>query len=224
MNLKTQETSREQVIENNLGLVHSCAHRFKGRGIEYDDLFQAGCMGLIKAADAFDTERGVKFSTYAVPVILGEMKRLFRDGGSVKVGRTLKELSLKCVRTREQMAIRLGREPTVNELAENLQVDVSAVVEAVGAAQPPISLTENDDEGGGQFDIPVSSHEENVADLLSLREVITTLDERDRRLIVMRYFGGKTQTEVAKVLGMTQVQVSRREKKILGCLREQLTG
>ncbi|WP_392391659.1 sigma-70 family RNA polymerase sigma factor [Zongyangia hominis] len=222
--MKTQETSREQVIENNLGLVHSCAHRFKGRGIEYDDLFQAGCMGLIKAADAFDTERGVKFSTYAVPVILGEMKRLFRDGGSVKVGRTLKELSLKCVRTREQMAIRLGREPTVNELAENLQVDVSAVVEAVGAAQPPISLTENDDEGGGQFDIPVSSHEENVADLLSLREVITTLDERDRRLIVMRYFGGKTQTEVAKVLGMTQVQVSRREKKILGCLREQLTG
>lgn len=222
--MKTQEQSREQVIENNLGLVHSCAHRFKGRGIEYDDLFQAGCMGLIKAADAFDTERGVKFSTYAVPVILGEMKRLFRDGGSVKVGRTLKELSLKCVRTREQMAIRLGREPTVNELAENLQVEVSAVVEAVGAAQPPISLTENDEEGGGQFDIPVASHEENVADLLSLREVITTLDERDRKLIVMRYFGGKTQTEVARVLGMTQVQVSRREKKILGSLREQLTG
>ena len=211
--MKTQESSREQVIENNLGLVHSCAHRFKGRGIEYDDLFQAGCMGLIKAADAFDTQRGVKFSTYAVPVILGEMKRLFRDGGSVKVGRTLKELSLKCVRTREQMAVKLGREPTVSELAQQLQVDVAAVVEAVGAAQPPVSLTENEEEGGGQFDIPVASHEENVSDLLSLREVITTLDARDRKLIVMRYFGGKTQTEVAKVLGMTQVQVSRREKK-----------
>lgn len=221
--MKTQESSREQVIENNLGLVHSCAHRFKGRGIEYDDLFQAGCMGLIKAADAFDTQRGVKFSTYAVPVILGEMKRLFRDGGSVKVGRTLKELSLKCVRTREQMAVKLGREPTVSELAQQLQVDVAAVVEAVGAAQPPVSLTENE-EGGGQFDIPVASHEENVSDLLSLREVITTLDARDRKLIVMRYFGGKTQTEVAKVLGMTQVQVSRREKKILGSLRQQLTG
>lgn len=224
MALKTQESSREQVIENNLGLVHSCAHRFKGRGIEYDDLFQAGCMGLIKATDAFDTQRGVKFSTYAVPVILGEMKRLFRDGGSVKVGRTLKELSLKCVRTREQMAVKLGREPTVSELAQQLQVDVAAVVEAVGAAQPPVSLTENEEEGGGQFDIPVASHEENVSDLLSLREVITTLDARDRKLIVMRYFGGKTQTEVAKVLGMTQVQVSRREKKILGSLRQQLTG
>lgn len=222
--MKTQESSREQVIENNLGLVHSCAHRFKGRGIEYDDLFQAGCMGLIKAADAFDTQRGVKFSTYAVPVILGEMKRLFRDGGSVKVGRTLKELSLKCVRTREQMAVKLGREPTVSELAQQLRVDAAAVVEAVGAAQPPVSLTENEEEGGGQFDIPVASHEENVSDLLSLREVITTLDARDRKLIVMRYFGGKTQTEVAKVLGMTQVQVSRREKKILGSLRQQLTG
>ena len=222
--MKTQESSREQVIENNLGLVHACAHRFKGRGIEYDDLFQAGCMGLIKAADAFDTQRGVKFSTYAVPVILGEMKRLFRDGGSVKVGRTLKELSLKCVRTREQMAVKLGREPTVSELAQQLQVDAAAVVEAVGAAQPPVSLTENEEEGGGQFDIPVASHEENVSDLLSLREVITTLDARDRKLIVMRYFGGKTQTEVAKVLGMTQVQVSRREKKILGSLRQQLTG
>ena len=224
MALKTQESSREQVIENNLGLVHSCAHRFKGRGIEYDDLFQAGCMGLIKATDAFDTQRGVKFSTYAVPVILGEMKRLFRDGGSVKVGRTLKELSLTCVRTREQMAVKLGREPTVSELAQQLQVDAAAVVEAVGAAQPPVSLTENEEEGGGQFDIPVASHEENVSDLLSLREVITTLDARDRKLIVMRYFGGKTQTEVAKVLGMTQVQVSRREKKILGSLRQQLTG
>ena len=181
-------------------------------------------MGLIKAADAFDTQRGVKFSTYAVPVILGEMKRLFRDGGSVKVGRTLKELSLKCVRTREQMAVKLGREPTVSELAQQLQVDAAAVVEAVGAAQPPVSLTENEEEGGGQFDIPVASHEENVSDLLSLREVITTLDARDRKLIVMRYFGGKTQTEVAKVLGMTQVQVSRREKKILGSLRQQLTG
>lgn len=222
--MKTQESSREQVIENNLGLVHSCAHRFKGRGIEYDDLFQAGCMGLIKATDAFDTQRGVKFSTYAVPVILGEMKRLFRDGGSVKVGRTLKELSLKCVRTREQMAVKLGREPTVSELAQQLRVDAAAVVEAVGAAQPPVSLTENEEEGGGQFDIPVASHEENVSDLLSLREVITTLDARDRKLIVMRYFGGKTQTEVAKVLGMTQVQVSRREKKILGSLRQQLTG
>ncbi|MEG1429178.1 MAG: sigma-70 family RNA polymerase sigma factor, partial [Hydrogenoanaerobacterium sp.] len=109
--------SRAATIEKNLGLVHSCAHRFKGRGLEYDDLFQAGCMGLCKAVDAFDRNRGVMFSTYAVPVILGEMRRLFRDGGSVKVSRSLKELSLKATRTREIITAKTGHEPTIGELA-----------------------------------------------------------------------------------------------------------
>lgn len=105
--------------EENLGLVHLCANRFRGRGIEYDDLYSAGCIGLLKAAEAFDCERGVKFSTYAVPVILGEIKRLFRDGGTVKVSRSLKELSLKAVRVRDEMSKELGREPTLSELGKS---------------------------------------------------------------------------------------------------------
>ena len=213
---------REEMIEQNLGLVHLCAHRFKGRGIEYDDLFQAGCMGLIKATDAFDESRGVKFSTYAVPVILGEMRRLFRDGGSVKVGRTLKEQSLKATRIRENFLTKEGREPTVSEIAEALGTDEETAAMAVSASIPPMSLTENEEEGGGQFDIPVQSHEEGIADLLSLEEVMTTLEERDRKLIQLRYFKNQTQTQTAEVLGMTQVQVSRREKKILLMMRQKL--
>ena len=113
---------RDILITENMGLVHTCAHRFTGKGIEYEDLFQAGCMGLVKAFDAFDRERGVRFSTYAVPVILGEIRRLFRDGGTVKVSRTLKELSIRTAREREKFALKEGREPTIKELAERLGV------------------------------------------------------------------------------------------------------
>ncbi len=214
--------SREEVISGNMGLVHSCAHRFKGRGIEYDDLFQAGCIGLIKATDAFDEDRGVKFSTYAVPVILGEMKRLFRDGGSVKVSRTLKELSLKTTRARERFLQKNGREPTIGELAELLGITQEEAAEAVSASMHPVSLTGSDEEGGGQLDIPVDPPEEEVTDLLSLKEAIVRLEASDRKLVMLRYFENKTQTETAKVLGMTQVQVSRREKKILMQLRTRL--
>ncbi len=219
---RTAPREREEAIEANLGLVHACAHRFKGRGIEYDDLFQAGCMGLVKAYDAFDTGRGVRFSTYAVPVILGEMRRLFRDGGAVKVSRTLKELSVKAARMREAYQAKEGREPTLSELAGLLQVEEEQVVEAFGASMPPLSLTESEEEGGGQLDLPTASPEEEIADLLSLKMVIGTLPPPDRRLILLRYFRNKTQTETARLLGMTQVQVSRREKKILTAMRGSL--
>ena len=122
--------NREQKISDNIGLVHACAKRFKSRGIEYDDLFQAGCLGLVKAVDGFDDDRGVKFSTYAVPVILGEMKRLFRDGGAVKVGRALKELSLKATKATADFTAKEGRVPTVQELAEILEVSVSELLGA----------------------------------------------------------------------------------------------
>lgn len=213
---------REQVISQNMGLVHACAHRFKGRGIEYDDLFQAGCMGLVKAADAFDEGRGVRFSTYAVPVILGEMRRLFRDGGSVKVSRTLKELSMKLLRQKEELSNRLGRDVTVEELAGEMGLSREQVAEALCAATPPVSLTESQEDGGGQIDLPVDSPEDLLSDIISLKQVIGDLEPKDRKLIVLRYFSGKTQVETANVLGMTQVQVSRREKKILTALREQL--
>lgn len=222
----TRNDAREDMIRRNMGLVHACAHKFKGRGIEYDDLFQAGCMGLIKAADAFDTERGVRFSTYAVPVILGEIRRLFRDGGTVKVSRTLKERSMKLARMREQLSSTLGRDPTLSELGEQLGLDSYEVVEAIGAGAPPISLTEQDDENGdgGQIDLPTPSPEEMLSDKLSVRQVLGDLPPNDRKLIALRYFSEKTQTQTAELLGMTQVQVSRREKKILALLRAQLLG
>lgn len=218
--------AREEMIQKNMGLVHACAHRFQGRGIEYEDLFQAGCMGLIKATDAFDWSRGVRFSTYAVPVILGEMRRLFRDGGTVKVSRTLKELSIRVMRERERYYAQNGKEATIHQLAERMGETVEDIVEAIGAAAPAMSLTGSDEEDGqsSQIDIPVESQEERITDLLALREVMGSLSPKDRSLIVCRYFQGKTQNETAKLLGMTQVQVSRREKKILQSLRRGLEG
>ena len=222
--LADSTVDREILITENMGLVHSCAHRFSGKGIEYEDLFQAGCMGLVKAFDAFDTERGVRFSTYAVPVILGEMRRLFRDGGTVKVSRSLKELSLKAIKERENFLRKNGREPTVFELSEILSVKAEEISEALCAAIPVVSLTVNEDEGGGQADIPVESPEEEITERLSVIKAVSDLGERDRMIIKHRYYENKTQTETAKILGMTQVQVSRREKKILEILRRELIG
>ena len=216
----TAENERSRMIEENMGLVHACAHKFKGKGIEYDDLFQAGCMGLVKATDAFDTQRGVRFSTYAVPVILGEMRRLFRDGGTVKVSRSLKELSMKVVREGERFDKETGSEPTVGELSQRLGVEEEAVVEALGASAPVVSLTS--DEDSSEIDLPVSSPEELLSDLISLKQMLGQLEERDRKLIQLRYFQNKTQVQTAKELDMTQVQVSRREKKILLWLRGML--
>ena len=215
-----QDTS----VEHNLGLVHACAHRFKGRGIEYDDLYQAGCMGLVKASAAFDADRGVMFSTYAVPVILGEIRRLFRDGGTVKVSRSLKELGLAAGRTRELLGSELGREATVGEVAQRMGRSPEDIAQALAATAPPLSLTEGEEEGSGQIDLPEESPEERLSDLLSLQQLLAALEERDRKLIFLRYYRGKTQTEVARCLGMTQVQVSRREKRILPAMREQMAG
>lgn len=213
---------KEVFATQNLGLVHSLAHRLKGRGIEYEELYSAGCVGLIKAMEGFDESRGLKFSTYAVPVILGEMKRLFRDGGSVKVSRSLKEFSLKVLRERDRLSVSLGREPTVNELSELLKEDVQAIAEAINVSMPTISLTQPDDDGGGQIDVEVESPEELLSDKLALREVLKELEEKDRNLLILRYYKSKTQTQTATILNMTQVQVSRREKKLLLYLKNRL--
>ena len=214
---------RNQTIQDNIGLVHACVKHFKGRGIEYDDLFQAGCLGLVKAVDNFDTERGVKFSTYAVPVILGEIRRLFRDGGSVKVGRSLKELAMRALRESASFCEREGRNPTISELADILQVEPSQAAQALGAAQIPLSLTASPENGGGQIDVSVEPIDDKIAEIVSLKQVVTELEPRDRSIIVFRYFQSKTQTQTAEKLGMTQVQVSRREKVILNQLREKLS-
>ena len=214
--------SRDSLINENYGLVHACANKFRGRGVEYDDLFQAGCVGLVKAADNFDASRGFAFSTYAVPVILGEIRRIFRDGGAVKIGRSLKEKSRHAMKIREELATDLGREPTVSELAEKLGIDVSSAAELITVSMPTISLTSGEENNEVQLDIPTLPPEEEISERLSLRTVLDSLDERDRQLIELRYFKGMTQVNTAKELGMSQVQVSRREKVILMQLRESL--
>lgn len=214
---------RNLMVENNLGLVHACAKRFRGRGVEYDDLFQAGCVGLIKAANNFDSSRGFSFSTYAVPVILGEIKRIFRDGGAVKVGRTVKEKARTALLIKEELASRLGREPTVGEIAERMEIDSSEAAMLLNVSMPVISLT-GGEEGEVQLDIPVESPEKEISDSLALKQILLSLEERDRKMIELRYYSGMTQSKTAMMLGMTQVQVSRREKAVLEIIRKKLTS
>ena len=220
--MPTEKAEREKIITENMGLVHSCAGKFKGKGIEYDDLFQAGCVGLVKAVDGFEPERGFAFSTYAVPVILGEIRRIFRDGGTVKVGRMLKEKSRVAMLERERLTRINDREPTMSELAESLGLDLQETAHILNAAMPAISLTPDDESRNSQFDIPVESHDSEISDSIALQQVMVTLPERDRKIIELRYFKGLTQSKTAERLGMSQVQVSRREKAILFDLRQKL--
>jgi RNA polymerase sporulation-specific sigma factor len=211
---------RDRFIEENLGLVHSLCRRFSGRGIEYDDLYQAGCIGLIKATDAFDGERGVCFSTYAVPVIMGEIRRLFRDGGAVKVSRSVKELGMKITREKQIMEQKLCREPTISELAAALSVTCEEITEAMCAAQPTVSLTREDDGEVSETDLPTISAEEEISDRLLIDSALDKLEDNEKQLVVYRYYEYLTQSQTAQKLSMTQVQVSRAEKKILKKLRE----
>lgn len=213
----------EERVRSSLALVHSCAQRFRGRGIEYDDLFQAGCLGLIKAAENFEESRGLRFSTYAVFLILGEMRLLFRKGGTVKMSRALRELAVRASRARDDFFQREGRSPTVGEVAELLGVEPEQAAQALSAAQPVLSLTESEEDGGGQADVAVDSGEEAALERLSLRQAVGELEPRDRKIVYLRYCKSSTQTETARCLGMTQVQVSRREKVILQQLRQKLT-
>ena len=221
--MPTEQTGRECLINANFGLVHACANKFRGRGVDYDDLFQAGCVGLVKAADNYDSSRGFAFSTYAVPVILGEIRRIFRDGGAVKIGRSLKERARHAMKLRDELSAELGREPTVSELAEKLGTDIPTATELITVSMPTVSLTVSEDgKNAGQFDIPTLPPEEEISERLSLKCVLDSLDEKDRKLIELRYFKGLTQVKTAKELGMSQVQVSRKEKAILIKMRNSL--
>lgn len=215
--------TRDELINNNLGLVHSCCKKFKGRGIEYDDLYSAGCVGLIKAVDNFDESLGFKLSTYAVPVILGEIKRLFRDGGMIKVSRSLKELSQKAQKLVDEYKKEHSDDIPLSLLAQMLEVDVYKASEALNICNPVMSLTTHTEDGDKELDIPSVSLEDGLIEKMALNEVLNTLNENDKKLIILRYFRYKTQVETAQALNMTQVQVSRREKKILEQLREKMT-
>lgn len=217
---------RNELAEKNIALVHSLATRFRGRGVEYDDLFQAGCMGLLKAAEGFDESRGLKFSTYAVPVILGEIKRIFRDTGPIKVSRSLKEIAIKASSVREAFIKAEGCEPPISYIANKLGLSLEETAEAILAATPPMSLTREDSESsemGDSIDIPVLFPEEKIGERLSLFESLKNLNGEDRRLIYLRFYKNKTQSETARLMNTTQVQISRREAKIIKLLREKLS-
>ena len=215
-------TERNKLIEENTGLVHACARKFMGRGALYDDLYSCGCVGLVKAAQGFDESLGYKFSTYAVPVILGEIKRYFRDTGAVKMSRSLKELSLRAARFCDEFEKKQGCSPTVSQVAESLGVSISQAAEALEAAKLPLSLSYETEEDAVEIQVAVESEEENITEKITLYTLIEELPSDDRELIRLRYFGSKTQSDTAKILGITQVQVSRREKKILTVLREKM--
>lgn len=214
---------RDEFIKDNLNLVHSCCHRFKNKGIDYDDLYSAGCIGLIKAYDKFDKSLGFAFSTYAVPVILGEIKRLFREDGTVKIGRRMKDLSRNVEKTRESLAKKFSREPTVSEIADRMNISVEQVTDAICAAQPTLSLDYTDSDGNEVCIASVEDKSEQIIGSLALKQTLAALENRDRAIIFERYFNNQTQSSTAKKLGMTQVQVSRREKVILQKLRAELT-
>ena len=215
--------TRDELILNNLGLVGSCASRFLGKGIDYEDLYSAGCIGLIKAADRFDETLGFAFSTYAVPSILGEIRRIFRDGGTIKVSRSLKEKARVLSAVTEQFKKDNGVEPTISELAKKMNITVEETAQLFSISQPVISLTaENDDEK--QIEIAGEDEYSPIDDKLAVNKIISELPENDRKLIKLRFFDGLTQSKTAKILGVSQVQVSRREKIILSDMRKKLTG
>ena len=215
-------SNRNKMIEDNIGLVHSIAKRFSGRGEEYDDLYQAGCVGLIKAVDNFDESKGFLFSTYAVPVIMGEIRRLFRDGGAVKVSRFLKEKSIKVQAIREKFIKRELREPTISELSDLCKIGTEELSEVLNVINPVISLSCSTEDGDDTIDIPVDDTEK-LFNRLSVRQALKDLSNDELLLIKYRYYEGKTQCETAKFLGVSQVQVSRREKQLLIKLRDKLS-
>lgn len=222
------QEARERLINCNLKLVFNIVQRFENRGYELEDLFQIGTIGLIKAIDKFDLSYQVKFSTYAVPMILGEIKRFLRDDSSVKVSRSLKEMAFKVNRAREELAKKLGREPGINEIAQALDLSREEIVAALEAIQSPGSIHETvyQDDGDPIYvlDQLQDENEQEPAwlDKIALKEVLLKLPEKHRKVIVMRFFQDKTQTEVAEKLGLSQVQISRIERQALARLRELL--
>lgn len=217
----------ERLIKENNGLIWSIVKKFSNRGYEAEDLYQIGCIGFVKAINKFDKTYNVKLSTYAVPIILGEIKRFLRDDGIIKVSRSLKELSSKAYIVKEKLEKELNREPTVNEIAKKLNVSVEEVVMAFEATLATEYLYDNsqhnDDDSMLLIDRIGSEKEEyEIEDKLALRMILEKLNARERQIIVLRYFKDMTQTEVSKILGLSQVQVSRIEKKVLKKMKEKL--
>lgn len=218
--------ARDQVASENLGLVWSVARRFAGRGYDLEDLYQIGCIGLLKCIDKFEVSYDVKFSTYAVPMIMGEIKRFLRDDGLLKVSRSLKETAYKVYMAREQIVSERGEEPSLDELASALDIDKEDIVLALEANSEVESIYktiyQNDGNSIYLIDKLESREDESqkAVNQIALDEVMEGLDEQERQIILMRYYEDKTQTEIAKKIGISQVQVSRIEKRVLIKMRE----
>ena len=217
--------SKDILIENNVMLVKSIVNRFKNKGVEYEDLVQIGLLGLIKAIYNFDESYNVRFSTYAVPLIIGEIKRFMRDDGEIKVSRIIKYQAHKINKFIEEYQIKTGEEPSLNVISKNLDISVDEVVLALDSNKMPVSLYETVDDGQEKSQqlidkIPAKESEDDVINKLYVKNLLNLLNERERKIIVLRYFRDQTQSEVAKILGVSQVQVSRLENKILARLKD----
>lgn len=220
------ENAKNELILQNMGLVHSIVRRFLGRGHEAEDLFQIGCIGLIQAAKRFNPEYGVMFSTYAVPMIIGEIKRFIRDDGIIRVSRSIKETAVKAMKASEQLRLKSGREPSVAEIADALDISAAELAAALESQVAPQSLYTQAEDGEGKALIDkLESDEDKFAELLdklTINQAMQDFADREKLIIYLRYYRLETQACVAKKLGISQVQVSRLEKKILGKLREKI--
>lgn len=220
------KTAREKLIKGNLRLVLSVIQRFTNRGEYVDDLFQVGCIGLIKAIDNFDLGQNVKFSTYAVPMIIGEIRRYLRDNNPIRVSRSLRDIAYKAIQVRETLVSKHSREPSVSEIAEELQLSREEVIFAMDAIQEPVSLFEPIYHDGGD---PIfvmdqigdeKNQDTNWLEKIAIREALQKLGDREKRILTLRFFEGKTQMEVADEIGISQAQVSRLEKAALNHMRK----
>ena len=217
---KGDKAARDKVLLENSGLIWSIVRRFLNRGYESEDLFQIGCIGMLKAIDRFDVNFKVAFSTYAVPLIAGEIRRFLRDDGIIKISRTIKENQLKIYLETEKFRKDNNREPTVEELSKVCDLTCEEIITALDASREVESIYKEIDTGDKIED--ESSHEIMVINRIMVKQLLETLEDTDRKIIILRYFQNKTQSEIANIVGMTQVQVSRTEKKILEKLKKQI--
>ena len=221
------EAAKNQLIEQNSPLIKSIIKRFCGKGLEYDDLYQLGCLGFVKAIKNFDPSFNVKFSTYVVPMVIGEVKRFMRDDGAIKVSRAIKSLNLKINKFVEGYVSEHKTPPSIETIAKHFGVEEGEIVLAMDSAKMPISLyapAENSQSGALVIDgVDAIASDENLMDKITVREILTGLSKRDRAIIMMRYFYDKTQSEIAQKLNISQVQVSRLENRILSNLKKKLS-
>lgn len=222
------KSAREKFIRGNLRLVLSVIQRFNNRGENVDDLFQVGCIGLIKAIDNFDLAQNVRFSTYAVPMVIGEIRRYLRDNNSIRVSRSLRDIAYKALQVRDRLIAKNNKEPTISEIAKELKLPREEIVFALDAIQDPVSLFEPIYHDGGDAIYVMDqisdnkNHDDNWIENISIKQAIQRLNNRERLILNLRFFEGKTQMEVAEEIGISQAQVSRLEKTALGHMRKYL--